>query len=235
MCASGPNIRSVLALLFAASLATSLSVTSGESKLRPSEFAYFRRMTSRTSSTRSSAPTITCVGDEPGLFTQTLRFAMASTGFELWSSRPAFRVLVCKTWRVGVAIGTGRRASRATFCRFQVPDLFGSAAKHKAPEVAGAVTSCMRGSASSSSSLQTRQAARQHNSSRQSIIVQPFGGSQDLFANFQAEAKKAMLVSPVCNNELERIARTIDLSGLHEVPLPCGYLQSPTSTPTRAS
>jgi hypothetical protein len=87
MCSSGPKMRSGLALLLAASLLTSLSVTSGESKLRPNEFAYLRRITSRTSSTRSSAPTITCVGDEPGLLTQILRFAMASTGFEASSSR----------------------------------------------------------------------------------------------------------------------------------------------------
>ena len=87
MCSSGPKMRSALALLLPTSLLTSLSVTSGESKLRPNELAYLRRITSRTSSTRSSAPTITCVGDEPGLLTQILRFAMASTGFEVSSSR----------------------------------------------------------------------------------------------------------------------------------------------------
>ena len=38
--------------------------------LRPRELAYFRRMTSRTLSTRSSSATSTLVGEAPGRFTQ---------------------------------------------------------------------------------------------------------------------------------------------------------------------
>src|SRR5271168_4305123 len=87
ICSSGPKVRSLLALLFAESLVMILSVTSGESKLRPNEFAYFLRIMSRTSSTRSSVPKETCVGDEPGLFTHTLRFAIARAGAEFRSSR----------------------------------------------------------------------------------------------------------------------------------------------------
>jgi hypothetical protein len=53
-------------------------VTSGASKLLPSEFAYFLRIMSRTSSTRSSSRIWTRVAEALGRLTQILRCSMAA-------------------------------------------------------------------------------------------------------------------------------------------------------------
>jgi hypothetical protein len=52
------------------------NVKSGASKWRPSELAYLRKISSRTSSTRSSSFIVTRVADALGRFTQSLRVAM---------------------------------------------------------------------------------------------------------------------------------------------------------------
>jgi hypothetical protein len=49
---------------------------SGESNVFPREFAYFFKIKSRTSSTRSSSLILTSVGEDPGLRTHTLRYNM---------------------------------------------------------------------------------------------------------------------------------------------------------------
>lgn len=57
------------------------NITSGESKLRPSELAYFFKIISLTSSTKSSSLIMTCVADDPGLFTHIfLRCILADIG-----------------------------------------------------------------------------------------------------------------------------------------------------------
>jgi hypothetical protein len=57
-------------------LETILNSISGESKVFPREFAYFIKIMSRTSSTRSSSLIFTSVGEDPGLLTHTLRYNM---------------------------------------------------------------------------------------------------------------------------------------------------------------
>jgi hypothetical protein len=54
-------------------------VRSGESNVRPREFAYLRKIRSRTSSTRSSSLIGTRVADAPGRFTQILRMTMGAS------------------------------------------------------------------------------------------------------------------------------------------------------------
>lgn len=66
---SGPKTRSCGTLLLACSLDTIFRVMSGESIDLPREFAYFRNITSRTVSTRSSSLTATRVADAPGRLT----------------------------------------------------------------------------------------------------------------------------------------------------------------------
>lgn len=72
MGSSGPSTRSWPAC-WLLGRGTTLSVTSGESKLRPSEFAYFLRIMSRTSSTRSSSAIWTSVAEAPGRRTHIFR------------------------------------------------------------------------------------------------------------------------------------------------------------------
>lgn len=85
MCSSGPSRRS--AGVREASVRVMMrSVTSGESKLRPSELAYLRKIMSRTSSTKSSSLIITMVADAPGRLTHILRVNMLAgiSGAEGW-------------------------------------------------------------------------------------------------------------------------------------------------------
>jgi hypothetical protein len=64
MGSSGPRI---LSCRF--SLGATLSVTSGASKFRPNVLAYFFRIMSRTSSTKSPSCIVTKVADAPGRLT----------------------------------------------------------------------------------------------------------------------------------------------------------------------
>lgn len=81
---------------------------SGESKLRPRELAYLRRIMSRTSSTRSSSLMVTRVGEACGRLTQILRVTMlASMGSSSVASAPDSagcglwrRVLIRVDWRL---------------------------------------------------------------------------------------------------------------------------------------
>jgi len=89
MSSSGPRVRSPPRC---ASRGTMRRVTSGESKLRPRELAYFRRIISRTSSTKSSSRICTSVAEALGRLTQIFR---------------------CNIWALGWIIGLGRAGDGA--------------------------------------------------------------------------------------------------------------------------
>lgn len=74
---SGPSVRSPpCECRCECSRGTIRNVTSGASKLRPSELAYFFSIMSLTSSTKSSSLIDTSVAEAPGLFTQIFRCSM---------------------------------------------------------------------------------------------------------------------------------------------------------------
>lgn len=75
ICSSGPSTRSVRGWPWSPR-ETILNSMSGESKVLPREFAYFLKIKSRTSSTKSSSLIFTSVGEDPGLRTHTLRDSM---------------------------------------------------------------------------------------------------------------------------------------------------------------
>lgn len=74
MCSSGPKLRSCRW----GSRGMILRAKSGASNWRPSELAYFLKIMSRTSSTKSSSLIVTMVADPPGRLTQILRVTMVA-------------------------------------------------------------------------------------------------------------------------------------------------------------
>jgi len=69
------------------------NVTSGESKVRPSELVYFFNMMSLTSSTRCSSLICINVADEPARFTQILRCSMLAV---IAGASPKYSLLVSR-------------------------------------------------------------------------------------------------------------------------------------------